>query len=140
MMRVATALLAAAAGAAPAALAFAPVSSYSAQTATNLFASSDSNENPHRAVGTFDPLNIAENEVVGEVSSSNSVSLGAMAATTAAAWAATSQAALADSPDWGIFEGVSTVHCFYALRKNILHLLRLISPSKIRLFWVVFVG
>jgi len=82
--------------------AFAPIGSQTGVTTT---------PTTPTTVGTFDPLNLAEESLSTpntDGSSSGTNALGLAAATTAA-WVASSDAAFADSPDWGIFEGVSRI-------------------------------
>ena len=85
--------------------AFAPIGSQAGVTSSGLRAS-ENNFEDDAVVASFDPLNLATDEPSSGKSSGSAMSL---AAATTAAWVASADVASAnDSPDWGIFEGVSS--------------------------------
>ena len=86
--------------------AFAPIGSQAGVTSSGLRAS-ENNFEDDAVVASFDPLNLANDEESLSVKSSGSAM--SLAAATTAAWVASADVASAnDSPDWGIFEGVSS--------------------------------
>lgn len=126
-----TALFVVAGASCSVAAAFAPVDSFASRTgaapaaakirlASSNDGSSRSRSSSSDVLGTFDPLNLADTDhvmnmntnfsPVDESSSNTGRGMGVAAAMGAAAWAASSEVASAnDSPDWGVFEGVSTL-------------------------------
>ena len=89
--------------------AFAPIGSQAGVTSSGLRAS-ENNFEDDAVVASFDPLNLANDEESLSVKSSGSAM--SLAAATTAAWVASADVASAnDSPDWGIFEGVSFLIC-----------------------------
>ena len=90
------------------AAAFAPIGSQSGVSSSGLRAAENNFEDAP-VVATFDPLNLATEEPA----SGKSGSAMSIAAATTAAWVASADVASANnSPDWGVFEGVSSHMCF----------------------------
>ena len=88
--------------------AFAPIGSQSGVSSSGLRAAENNFEDAP-VVATFDPLNLATEEPA----SGKSGSAMSIAAATTAAWVASADVASANnSPDWGVFEGVSYHMCF----------------------------
>ena len=88
--------------------AFAPIGSQSGVSSSGLRAAENNFEDAP-VVATFDPLNLATEEPA----SGKSGSAMSIAAATTAAWVASADVASANnSPDWGVFEGVSFHMCF----------------------------
>ena len=89
------------------AAAFAPIGSQSGVSSSGLRAAENNFEDAP-VVATFDPLNLATEEPA----SGKSGSAMSIAAATTAAWVASADVASANnSPDWGVFEGVSCFIC-----------------------------
>ena len=89
------------------AAAFAPIGSQSGVSSSGLRAAGENNFEDAPVVATFDPLNLATEEPA----SGKSGSAMSIAAATTAAWVASADVASANnSPDWGVFEGVSCFH------------------------------
>lgn len=88
--------------------AFAPIGSQSGVSSSGLRAAENNFEDAP-VVASFDPLNLATEEPA----SGKSGSAMSIAAATTAAWVASVDVASANnSPDWGVFEGVSFIMCF----------------------------
>ena len=88
--------------------AFAPIGSQSAGVSSSGLRAAENNFEDAPVVASFDPLNLATEEPA----SGKSGSAMSIAAATTAAWVASADVASANnSPDWGVFEGVSSHTC-----------------------------